>query len=301
MNKIDKALGFMKLLRGDDEHEIWMVGGSVRDMVVGLEPVDIDFTTPKTPEEIKEILMKRGVFKRSIDMVDSKVGTVVVTYADEVYEITTFRKETYIPGNRRPVVEFTTDIYEDALRRDFNVNSIYWDGEHNFFDPMKGLAYADNGQVIPGELNHHLTTNVDAIHSYCRDPLRVLRFYRMSTKFGMIEEDVPSLESLQNILSLSFQTLRKEMEKCMTKPMYHRYLQEGIYRLVIPYFTEGERHLHGVFFNDDLFQNWANLLKEHIGPSYLIPQSRINLIKKSLRMMEFSKEDIEKIVQATGL
>lgn len=302
MEKINKAQKFMRIFKGEEDHEIWMVGGAVRDMVLGIEPYDIDFVTPKTPEEIKEILMEGGVFKRNIDMKDHAVGTVVVTYDDEVYEITTFRQETYAPGNRRPVVTFTTDIYADALRRDFNINSIYWDGRHNLFDPMGGLYYSNNGNNVPGKLSGVITANIGPEESYRVDPLRVLRLYRFAKKYDLTTYGAyPSEGSEYSIINLSFQTIRKELEKGFkVTGMYREYL--AILPIIIPYFYALRSvPTYNFPYSGDPIDCWAFLMRTHIGPDGMPPALHINLIRKSLKMMEFSKEDIEKIVIATGL
>ena len=104
----------------DAGHELFLVGGSVRDLVLGRPSPDLDFTTSAHPDETTRIL--RGWAERRY-LVGVKFGTVGVLKDGERLEITTFRQEVYAPEHRKPTVTFG-DVETDLSRRDFTINAM---------------------------------------------------------------------------------------------------------------------------------------------------------------------------------
>lgn len=150
----------MKLVKG------YVVGGTVRDLLLGLEPKDYDVATPYEPEQVKKILEHAGykVYDKGIQF-----GTVAVLLENGIeIEITTFRKEQY-RDSRKPMVEFTDSLYEDLSRRDFTINAMAMDVDGNVIDPF-------NGQV---DLCFGVLRFVGCPDERIReDPLRMLRACR---------------------------------------------------------------------------------------------------------------------------
>lgn len=123
--------------------ELGLVGGCVRDTILGREPKDYDFATSLLPDEVEQLVKKAG---RRCYTLGKAFGTIgfkveVMEYNDYagvfgpqwhamskfVYvEVTTYRKEKYRDGSRKPEVEFGTDLREDLLRRDFTINSLWY-------------------------------------------------------------------------------------------------------------------------------------------------------------------------------
>lgn len=312
MEKIEKARKFMELFKStQDEADIYMVGGAVRDMVLGIDPDDIDFAVPYPPEGTKKILMEAGLFKRNIDMKDAAVGVVVVSWEDETYEITTFRAETYTPGNRRPEVKFAYEIVHpgeklidiDARRRDFNINSLYWDGEV-IYDPMEGLRYDEyTDKIIPGEINKVLRTNISQDESYKQDPLRILRALRFAQKYSLLNGGCLRSQ-MGYLVNLSPQTARKEIEKGFRiSEMFRRYDETGVFELLIPFYQNRQNSswwptLFDTQVSD--FENWATIMVMGVSRPHFSNEDNATLIRKSLTLFRFSKEDIEKIMVFTG-
>ncbi len=115
-------------------YEGYLVGGCVRDMLMGKVPHDIDITTNATPEEIKEVFCDY----HTLD-IGAKHGTVTVMLEGEPIEITTYRKEsTYTDGRHPDSVTFTRNITDDLSRRDFTVNSIAYNSKSGLVDPFGG-------------------------------------------------------------------------------------------------------------------------------------------------------------------
>lgn len=189
--------------------DLYIVGGSVRDILVGEIPSDLDFTTPATPEKIREIVNPLG----SMWDVGEKFGTVGVIINNEKIEITTFRTEQYIPGSRKPDVAFTTSLKEDLARRDFTVNAIAIKVPGNkIIDPFNG--YADLQKKI-------LRSPSNPTKMVRDDPLRILRAIR----FWSVRSFVPD-RNLKKVIKQEKDRLSEiSVERCSDE--LHKILKAG--------------------------------------------------------------------------
>ncbi|MEG1299555.1 MAG: HD domain-containing protein [Erysipelotrichaceae bacterium] len=116
---------------------IYLVGGCVRDYLMGRNPDDYDFTTPALPTEIIRFCEKEGIKVISTGL---KHGTVTIKMQNELFEVTTFRIDENSIDNRHAEVSFITNIEEDLARRDFTINAIAYDCIQNcFIDPFHGM------------------------------------------------------------------------------------------------------------------------------------------------------------------
>jgi poly(A) polymerase len=174
--------------------ELYLVGGSVRDAVLGRLSPDLDFTTDARPEQIQEILRRwaDNLWDTGIDF-----GTVGVGKGEHRLEITTFRADAYDQVSRKPAVQYGERLEDDLVRRDFTANAmavrITPDGPGEFLDPLGGLA-ALRERV--------LDTPAAPSVSFGDDPLRMLRAARFVSQLGFavaprvreaIEEMAPEL------------------------------------------------------------------------------------------------------------
>src|SRR5579884_2916966 len=117
--KPDSAIAIIQELRSKG-HEAYLVGGCVRDMVMGLEPADYDIATSARPEEIVSI------FPRT-ESIGAQFGVILVIHRGLPFEVATFRSdEAYIDG-RRPTGVVFTNAQQDVLRRDFTINGLLYD------------------------------------------------------------------------------------------------------------------------------------------------------------------------------
>ena len=104
----------------ENNYEAYIVGGCVRDSILGLEPNDYDITTSATPKVIMEIFKEFRCIETGIEH-----GTISVVIDEDIYEITTYRIEGEYKDHRRPEnVDFTNKLDEDLKRRDFTINSM---------------------------------------------------------------------------------------------------------------------------------------------------------------------------------
>lgn len=156
-------------------YEAVIIGGCVRDSIMGIEPHDWDIATSAQPEEIMECFKHYNLMKAGL-----KHGTVTVIIDHEPYEITTYRIDGEYSDHRRPdSVDFTCDLAEDIMRRDFTINAIAYDGE-NIIDLHDGIGDLQKGII-------RCVGNANA--RFREDPLRILRAIRFAARFGFeIEE-----------------------------------------------------------------------------------------------------------------
>lgn len=172
------AIWIMESLR-EAGYEAYLVGGCVRDTLLGRKPEDYDITTSALPEEIESVFDARGIRLADYGM---KHGTVVLILDDGTYEVTTYRIDgEYTDGRRPDSVSFTRNIREDLARRDFTVNAMAMDAEGKVVDPYGGKDDL-NSRILRAVGNPDVRFNEDA--------LRIMRAIRFAAQLGFeIEED----------------------------------------------------------------------------------------------------------------
>ncbi len=164
----------------DAGYQAYIVGGCVRDMLIGRTPKDWDLTTNATPKETTKVFEDKGI---RVIPTGEKFGTVTVHMDDEDYEITTYRLEADYSDARRPTaVSFSKDLKEDLARRDLTINAMAYDpltGE--LVDPFGGQDDLEKGVIkAVGR----------AEERFHEDALRLMRAIRFASRYGFeIDED----------------------------------------------------------------------------------------------------------------
>ena len=184
-------------------YSAYMVGGCVRDMLLGREPEDWDIATSATPMEVK------ALFKRTYDT-GIEHGTVTVRESGQSFEVTTFRADGSYEDFRHPKeVFFTKDIYEDLKRRDFTMNALAYHPKTGFIDPSGGVEDIKAG-VIRG---------VGApAERFREDALRMLRAVRFSAQLGFCVEGETLTAVYENaplLRYISAERVREELQKAI--------------------------------------------------------------------------------------
>ena len=205
----------------------YLVGGAVRDQLLGLPAKDYDLCTSARPEEIMKLFRK--VIPTGI-----KHGTVTVLINKTPYEITTFRIDgKYTDGRRPDQISFTDDLTEDLKRRDFTINSIAYDVlEHKVHDPNNGAEDLKKGIIraigVPEE-------------RFREDGLRSIRACRFASQLGfkIDDETIKGIRTcLFNIKDLSKERIYEELVKIMktSSPSrsFHLFQETGILSLILP-------------------------------------------------------------------
>ncbi len=233
-------------------YEIYIVGGSVRDLLMDRPVKDWDFTTNAKPEEILELFPDA--------FYDNKFGTVGVNFEGEKkpYEITTFRTEQGYSDNRRPdQVTWGKSLEEDLKRRDFTINAMALKNRSAIFQGkpstaiFQGKSSAEfelidlhNGQK---DLEGKLVRSVgDANQRFLEDALRMMRAIRIASELGfMIEENTFSaiVTNKIRILNISWERIRDELFKILKTEYVYDGLtllkNAGILELILPEVTAG--------------------------------------------------------------
>lgn len=198
----------MEALSPGDSDRARFVGGCVRNALMGRAVDDIDIATQLTPDESAAALEAAGI---KVAPTGIAHGTVTAVVDGKPFEVTSLRKDVETFG-RRAVVAFTTDWREDALRRDFKLNSIYARRDGTLFDPLDGVEDARAGRVIfIGEARDRIA----------EDHLRILRFYRFNAWYGAgIDPDgqAACAGMAATIRELSAERVWKEFKKLLLAP-----------------------------------------------------------------------------------
>lgn len=222
--------------------EAYIVGGCVRDLLMGREPHDWDITTSAKPEDVKKI------FRRTYDT-GIKHGTVTVILNEEHYEVTTYRIEGEYKDFRRPTeVSFVEDITLDLSRRDFTMNAIAYHPERGFVDPYEGQA----------DIQEKTIRSVrSATERFTEDALRILRAVRFSAQLGFkIEQDtLLGIEQCKSLLThISKERIRDEFLKiCVSSRPDHinELMEMGLLEYIIPEFigtySTPQNHPHHIY------------------------------------------------------
>jgi len=201
--KPDSAIDIIRELRKRG-HEAYLVGGCVRDMVMGIEPADYDIATSARPEEIVKI------FPRT-ESIGAQFGVILVIYRGHPFEVATFRSdEAYVDG-RRPTGVVFTDVKQDVLRRDFTINGL-------LYDPLdqRVIDYVEGQSDIQAKLVRAIG---DPHARFEEDKLRILRAVRFGARLGY-EIEPATWEAVRSmapkIHQVSSERIREELSRILT-------------------------------------------------------------------------------------
>jgi poly(A) polymerase len=193
-------------------HQLALVGGPVRDALLGVLGNDLDFTTDATPEQTKRLL---AGWADAIWETGIAFGTIGAKQADVTVEITTYRSESYDSSSRKPDVAYGTSIESDLRRRDFTVNAMAVEltgSQPRFIDPYGGARDLE-AKV--------LRTPGTAEESFSDDPLRMLRAARFAAQlnFSLHESVLHAMGAMaERIAIISAERIRDELCKLLMTP-----------------------------------------------------------------------------------
>ena len=215
-NNLKKASETAVKMLKDCGFEAFLIGGSVRDYIMGMPIGDIDITTSATPTEVEEVFKDFRVIETGI-----KHGTVTVLIDSEPIEITTYRSESTYSDNRHPdSVTFSKALKDDVVRRDFTMNAIAFDFKDGFVDLVDGMNDIDN-KII--------RCIGDAQTRFREDALRILRALRFSAVLGFsIEENTAkAIHKCKDLLkNISAERIQIEFSKLICGKNTYNVLQE---------------------------------------------------------------------------
>lgn len=269
-------------------HQLFLVGGAVRDRMLGRENHDLDFTTDATPDETHVILAS---WADSIWTIGREFGTIAAQHDGHDFEITTFRTDG--PG-RKPVVEFTDSLEEDLKRRDFTINAMAMvvdgvTGLHSHvddvLDPFGGRAHLDK-KIID--------TPRDPALSFDDDPLRILRAARFTSQLGFLPTArvrFAMMAFAPRLVDISAERIAAEMDKLIMGRRAEGALQllidTGIMDMVVPGLTEVPWTMWGT----DVQTRWADLLRK------FTPQE----VHTRLKALKFSSDRVREVTALVAM
>ena len=210
-------------------YEAYVVGGCVRDSILGREPGDWDITTSARPEQVKKI------FGRTIDTGIAH-GTVTVMMGKEGFEVTTYRIDGEYEDGRHPKdVTFTASLVEDLKRRDFTINAMAYSEEEGIIDEFDGLLDIEKKTIrCVGDPKERFT----------EDALRMMRAVRFAAQLGYtIENDTREAikELAPTLTRISAERVQVELVKLLTSPnpgKVRELYETGITGVVMPEFDK---------------------------------------------------------------
>ncbi len=182
-------------------HQVFFVGGCVRDVLIGIRPKEIDLATSATPDEIKKMF-------KNVVLVGEKFGVSIINIGDNEYHVSTFREdEAYIDGRHPTGVKFSGPE-QDANRRDFTINALFW-------EPIDSKLYDYTGGL--NDLNSGIIRAVgEPLKRFTEDKLRILRCARFAAHLGFaIDRDTyDAITQIKEPVSgVSKERIRDEFEK----------------------------------------------------------------------------------------
>lgn len=196
------------------------VGGAVRDALKGLKGSDLNFATDLSPEEIFEVCSDEDIKTVPLGI---KQGTIGVVLGDKIVEVSSlYKHKTNDKG--ATIVEFTDDWEEDASRRDLTINAVYADEKGNVFDYYNGINDLEKGIVrFIGTASHRVK----------EDYIRILRYFRFYSLFGLTEPNKKALSACQDhcsgLKTIPMERIRDELFKIIqtpNAPKVYRLMQE---------------------------------------------------------------------------
>lgn len=227
----------------------YIVGGYVRDVLLGLEPKDCDFVTDIEYEKLLNIFSEY-----SPKEIGKHFGIIQIKIDGVHYEIAKMRQDKGIPKDRKEQeIEFTKNIYEDLKRRDFTINAIAFDGEKFYYGDSDSQKDIESKTLrFVGECKKRIE----------EDPLRILRYFRfLATKdLKHLDEDVEEISKYRELLqNLSVERIREEFDKIITGKNTYNILKilsdKKILEIIIPEWKEcrgfNQRNIHHIYTVDE--------------------------------------------------
>ena len=283
--------GLARLTRALGAGQTRLVGGAVRDTLLGIETSDVDLATVHSPETVIDLLELARIKAVPTGIAH---GTITAVVDDEVYEVTTLRRDVATDG-RHATVAFTGDWREDAARRDFTINALYADpATGELFDYFGGLDDLERGRVrFIG----------DPLTRIAEDHLRILRFFRFLARFGS-DADADGLAACttraNDLMALSRERIRDELFKLLIArdavPVVALMIDRGIFRPVLPEITDADR-LTTLARRETAAQLPADALRHLVA---LLPASSVEDVGARLKLSNLERKRIVLAAQPAG-
>ncbi len=249
---------------------IYLVGGAVRDGILGIETKDFDFTTNASPEESLKILDKKG-YKTT--QIGKAFGTVETRVEEFSIHITTYREDTYDKGSRKPEIKASKDLNTDLKRRDFTINAVAYDiNKNEIIDPYSGLKDLSEGIIR--------TPDSPEI-SFSEDPLRMVRACRFISTHGFTPKKnvfEAISKNLERIEIVSIERIRDELTKLLIgeNPSLgiKAFVESGLSKLIIPELNELKIEVDPNYHHKDVYEH-TMVVVDRVSPTLVSRMSAL--------------------------
>lgn len=301
----------------------YLVGGCIRDSLLGREPDEWDITTNAKPDQVSNPTIVGKLFEKVVPT-GIEYGTVTVLLPDGQYEVTTFRSdERYVDGRHPANVTFTDDIHKDLSRRDFTINALAYDPEtKELIDDFEGQKDLKNKKI---------RTVGNPVERFSEDGLRPVRACRFAAKleFEIEPETFDAIpKTLEIVKKVAPERIHDELVKMLSaeKPSmgFELMRKSRLLRLIIPEFEDcygveqpPQYHKYDVYWHslyscdaapkDNYLLRLAALLHDIGKPSckvgytfYNHDRVGIKMAERILKRLKFSNDDIKKITTLIG-
>ena len=247
-------------------HDLHLVGGPVRDALLGRPTTDLDFTTAARPDAIERILTTVAVTTWDIGREFGTIGALLrqPDGREWIVEVTTFRSDTYDPASRKPQVRFGDTLTGDLLRRDFTVNAMA-------LSVVTG-AFTDEFGGLDDLADHLIRTPASAELSFSDDPLRMMRAARFASQLGFLpapEVTDAMRDMAERIDVVSAERVRDELTKLLLtdepRAGLDLLVRTGLAHRVLPEVAALEREVDEHNRHKDIYQHTLTVLEQAIG------------------------------------
>lgn len=275
---LKKSLELLKKIE-ESGFEAYIVGGFVRDYYMNKMSTDVDICTSATPKDLIKIFTDATLPKE-------KYGAVTIRHKSIRYEITTFRKELKYEKRKPIEIEYTSNLYEDVIRRDFTINSLCMSSEGSLIDLFDGKKDIDKKTI---------RCLGNASEKFYEDPLRMLRAIRFATilNFKLDKEVVDAIKKNSYLLkNISYDRKKIELNKIFASNNI-KYGIKLINALNISEYLEIQ-NINKIKYTEDILGIWAqlNVLDKYCFTK--IEKEMINNITKLVKNKTIGKYEIYK-------
>ncbi len=250
--------------------QIYLVGGAVRDGILGIKTKDFDFTTNASSEDSIKMLNKNDYKTTEIGRA---FGTIETTVGDYSIHITTYREDKYNKDSRKPEIKTSGELETDLSRRDFTVNAIAYDINNNeIIDPHGGLKDLSEGLI---------RTPDTADISFSDDPLRMLRACRFVSTHGFTPNNElfkAISKNVERIEIVSTERIRDECTKLLTgkEPSLglKAFVESGLSELIMPELNELKIEVDPKHHHKDVYEHTMVVL-DRVSPTLVSRMSAL--------------------------
>lgn len=275
-----------------------LVGGPVRDAILGRLGNDLDFTTNAHPNQTKKILQS---WAESVWETGIVFGTVAGKRGETTVEVTTYRSDSYGTQSRKPEVEFGDSIEADLSRRDFTINAMaleLTEGAPIFIDPHNGLS--DLGKKI-------IRTPTTPENSFSDDPLRMMRSARFASQlnFTIADEVLLAMKNMCGRISIiSAERVRDELTKIIMSPNPRigitTLVETGIAELVLPEIPKLQLEIDEHHHHKDVYEHTLTVLEQAIADENRLGGANL-VIRLAALMHDVGKPKTRALIAGGGV